>query len=122
MSRALALEPDRNGSGAGLEPDLLELQRLPEDERRAERRMPGERQLRRRREDADPRMAVRLRRQDEDRLGVVHLARQRLHQLVVDLAPIGEHGELVAGQRRVGEDVDDDVAKRQRHELHPATP
>ena len=80
--------------------------------------MPRERQLGRRREDADPRVTVRLGRQHEDGLREVHLARERLHRLVVDVARIREDGELVAGQRRVGEDVGDDVAQCQRHGFH----
>src|SRR2546423_9556538 len=56
-------------------------------------------------------MSVLFGRQDEDRLGEVHLLRELLHQLLVDVPPVGEHGELVAGERLVGEDVGDDVAK-----------
>ena len=78
--------------------------------------MPGERQLDARREDADPRVAARLGRQHEDRLGQVQLARQPLHLLVVELAPVGEDRERVPGQRRVGEDVGDDVPEG-AHEL-----
>ncbi len=60
-------------------------------------------------------MPPRLRRQHEHRLGEVHLARELLHRVGLDVTPVGEDGELVARQRRVGEDVRDDVAKR-RHE------
>ena len=101
---------------AGLEPDLDQLQRPAEHERRAERRVAGERQLDARREDPDPRVAAGLGRQHEDRLGEVHLARERLHLLVVEAARVGEDRELVPGERRVGEDVGDDVAKG-AHEL-----
>ncbi len=51
--RAVALELDRDDTGAGLEPDDDLRERPAEHERRAERRMAGERQLVRRREDAD---------------------------------------------------------------------
>ena len=85
---------------AGLEPELVELQRPAEHERRAEDRMPGERQLERRREDPDPRVPVARRRIDEDRLGEVDLARERLQLLLGNLARVGEDGELVAGERR----------------------
>ena len=52
--------------------------------------------------------------QDEDRLGVVHLACEVLHGVVVQLTAVGEDGELVARQRRVGEHVGDHVTER-RH-------
>ena len=48
---------------------------------------------------------------DEDGLAERHLLRERLKELVGDVACVGEHGELVARERRVGEDVGDDVAK-----------
>ena len=70
--------------------------------------MAGERQLERRREDPDAHVGVSDgRRQDEDGLGEVHLARQRLHRQRVEIAGVGEDGELVAGERDVGEDVGD---------------
>ena len=50
----------------------------------------------------------------ESRLGEADLERERLHRLTVDAAGVGEHRKLVAGERGVGEDVDDDVAER-RH-------
>src|SRR6185437_11662522 len=55
-ARAFALEGDGNHTGLGLEPDLCELERSAEDERRAENGMPGEGQLHLRREDPDPRV------------------------------------------------------------------
>ena len=73
--------------------------------------MSGERQLVAGREDPDPRVPVPLRREHEDGLAEVHLPRERLHLVVVELARVGEDGELVAGQRRVGEHVGDDVAE-----------
>ena len=73
---------------------------------------PGERQLARGREDPDPDVGVlRLRREHEHRLGEVHLLRERLHRQRVEIARVGEDGELVARERRVGEDVGDDVAE-----------
>jgi hypothetical protein len=110
--RALALERDRDDAGAGFELDLAELHRPREHVRGAEHRMAGERQLRRGREDANARMRVVLGREHEDGLGVVHLLRELLHQVVVDVATVGEDGQLVAGQRLVGEDVGNDVAER----------
>jgi len=56
-------------------------------------------------------MVRRTRRQDEDRLGQVHLAREPLHRLVVDLAAVREDGELVAGQSNIGEDVGNDITQ-----------
>src|SRR5437763_464159 len=82
-----------------------------ERERRAERRMAGEGQLLRGREDPHLHVPVRLRRVHERRLRVVHLPREQLEPLLRDLTRVGEDGELVAGQRRVREDVADDVPK-----------
>ena len=62
-------------------------------------------------------MASLLRRVDEDRLGEVHLLRKRLQLLLGDLTRVREDGELVPGQRPVGEDVRDDVAEGR----HPAS-
>jgi hypothetical protein len=55
-------------------------------------------------------VALALLGQHEDRLRVVQLARERLEQLLGDVASVGEHRQLVAGERAVGEDVGDDVA------------
>ncbi len=84
--------------------------------------MPGERHLDARREDPDLRVGVLGRRRvDEDRLREVHLAREPLERLLGELARVGEDGELVARERRVGEDVADDVAEgRHRAESRPA--
>src|SRR5580765_2983166 len=71
--------------------------------------MPGKRQLDGRREDPDPRVATRLGRQHEHGLRQVHLAREPLHLLLAEASPVGEHGERVSDERRVREDVDDDV-------------
>ena len=58
--------------------------------------MAGERQLDRRGEDPDPDVGVvARRRQHEHRLGEVHLAGERLHRRVVEVAPVREDGELV---------------------------
>ena len=73
--------------------------------------MPGERQLERRREDPDPDVALGRRRVDEDRLAELHLARERLELLLGDLARVGEDGDLVPGERHVGEDVGNDVTE-----------
>src|SRR5579862_3572564 len=115
--RAVALETHGNDSRPRLEADLVELERPGEDERRAEDRVAGERELRGGREDPELDVTVPLRRIDEGRLGEVDLARERLELLLGDLAGVGEDRELVPGERDVGEDVGDDVAKR----WHPAT-
>src|SRR5581483_5685147 len=112
--RAVAPEPHGNDARAGLEPDLLQLQRAGEDERRPENRVPGEGQLERRREDPDPHVPLGVGRVDEDGLREVDLAREQLQHLLRDLARVGEHGELVPRERHVGEDVGHDVAER-RH-------
>src|SRR4051794_15785200 len=110
--RAVAVEPDGHHARAGLEPQLVELERAAEDERRPEHRMAREGQLERRCEDAHPRVPVAGRRIHEHGLGEVQLARERLQPLLGDLARVRENGELVARERDVGEDVCDDVAKR----------
>src|SRR5439155_603953 len=80
--RPLALEPHGHNTTPGLEPDLVQLERSAEHERRPERRMAGERHLDPRREDADPRVrSVGRRRIDEDRRRVVHLPCERLQRL-----------------------------------------
>ena len=56
--RPFALELDRHDAGARLEPDHDLRQRPAEHERAAERRVPRERQLARRGEDADPHVRV----------------------------------------------------------------
>jgi hypothetical protein len=48
---------------------------------------------------------------DEDGLRVVHLARDRLQPVLGNLARVGEDGDLVALERRVREDIGDDVAE-----------
>ena len=74
--------------------------------------MAGERELDGRREDPDAHVGVVVRRrEDEHRFGQVRLLRERLHRQLVEVARVGEHGELVAGERHVGEDVADDVAE-----------
>src|SRR5919201_1799920 len=108
---AVPLERYRHYAGTRLEPDLRQLERRREDERRPERRVPRERQLGARGEDPDPSVAALLRLEDEDRLAEVHLARERLEHLLRNLARVGEDRERVPGQRAVGEDVREDVAE-----------
>ena len=74
--------------------------------------MTGERELVPRREDPNPHRPAFPRRQHEDGLGEAELERQRLHRQLVEVAGVGEDGELVAGERGVREDVGDDVAER----------
>src|ERR1043166_4476635 len=73
------IEPHGDGAGEGLEPDLVELQWLRQHERRAERRMTGERKLGARREDPDAGVPVALGRQHEHALREIHLAGEPLH-------------------------------------------
>ena len=96
---------------AGLDAQHSELQRAGENERGAERRMSGKRQLSHRREDPHLHVPVALGRIHERRLGVVQLLREPLQRLLGNLARVGEDRELVPGERRVGEDVADDVAE-----------
>jgi hypothetical protein len=75
--------------------------------------VPGERQLVRRREDPGTVGRTRRRgRQDEDRLREVELARDRLQLLRGQRLGAKHHGQRVAGERPVGEDVDDLVRER----------
>src|SRR6266542_5930478 len=80
--------------------------------------MAREGQLGRGREDPDARGAAGDGRMDEHRLGEVDLARDRLKELDGNVVPVGEDGELVAGQRPIGEHVADHVAKWR----HPGLP
>src|SRR5581483_3991488 len=76
--------------------------------RRPDRRVAGHRQLAIGREDADSHVAPGARgRHHEGRLGEVELARDRLHQRRVEAAGVEHDRQLVAGQRAVGEDVED---------------
>ncbi len=77
-----------------------------EHQRRADRGVPGKRQFGRGREYAQPRGVVGiLRRQHEHGLGEVHLARDPLHPGIVDAVAVGEHGQRIAAEHPVGEDV-----------------
>ena len=69
----------------------------PEHDRRADRRVPGKRQLHARREDAHRRgvpLVVRL--GDEHRFGEVELAGDRLHLVVEQAVAVAHHGERIA--------------------------
>src|SRR5581483_11337580 len=112
---ALAIELDRDDAAARLEPDHLELERRGEDEGSTEDRVPRELDLDPRREDPDPSVRGAGAGIDEDGLGEVDLARELLQALLRDLPGVGEHGELVAGERGVREDIDDVEAEGRRH-------
>src|SRR5215470_82292 len=73
--------------------------------------MAREWQLVERCEDPDACVAAGGGRVHEHGLRIVHLPRDGLQELVGDEARVGEDGELVAGQRRVGEDVGDHVTE-----------
>jgi hypothetical protein len=73
--------------------------------------MTGERKLRHRREDPHLDVPVALRRVDEGRLGEVRLAGEPLELPLGNLPGVREDGELVSGERLVGEHVADDVAE-----------
>ena len=96
---------------AGLDADLTSCSGAGEHERRAEDRDARRTAARRRREDPHANVPVGRGRIDEDRLAEVHLAREPLQHLLGDLARVGEDGELVPGERDVGEDVRDDVTE-----------
>src|SRR6266516_6248191 len=106
----LPLEPDWDDAHAGLQSNLPQLERPRKYEGGAERRMAREWHLGRGREDANARVALAFRLVDEDRLREVHLACDRLEELLRDAASIGEDGQRVSLKRRVREDVRDDVA------------
>ena len=71
--------------------------------------MPGERQLFRNREDADflsfPSFGGGIARQDESRLRKIHLPRDSLHFPIIQAVRVGENGERIPRERRLGEDV-----------------
>jgi hypothetical protein len=68
--------------------------------------VPGEGQLRPRREDADARRVRRVvGRQDEGGLAQVELARERLHVRIRQAGGVGQHGERVAAEAPAGEHV-----------------
>ena len=77
-----------------------------ERERRSDRGVPGRGQLFAGREDPHAHVgALFLRGQHERRLGKIHLLGNRLHRRRVEAAAVEEHGELVAAEQMVGEDV-----------------
>jgi hypothetical protein len=96
-ARLVPLQLDRDDATPGLERDRAELERGAEDEGRAQARVPGEVQLVLGREDADPDRSALPRREDEDRLGQTELESQSLHRHLVEVASVGEDGELVPG-------------------------
>ena len=104
------LERDRDGPGARLQLDDPALERRTEHECGPEDGVPGERHLFLRVEDPHPRGAALLGREHEDGLGEADLERERLHRLAVEPARVREDRELVSRQRRLREDVRDDVA------------
>src|SRR6266481_3225864 len=77
---------------------------------RAQRGMSGEGQLFIHGEDAHAHAALALRgriaRKDERGFGEIHLAGQRLHLLIAESGGIGEHGKLVALERRRGKNIE----------------
>ncbi len=78
-----------------------------EQHRGPDGRVAGERQLPRRGENANARAVARVGRgEDEHGLGVVELARDRLHRRRVELVGVEHHGERVAGKVPVGEHVE----------------
>ena len=80
---------------------------MREQRRRADRGMPGEGQFAARGEDAQRRRIHGVaRRDDEHRFGKIELARDLLHARVVEAVGVEHHRERVAGERRIGEDVE----------------
>src|SRR6266403_5128341 len=79
-------------------------------QRRAERRMPGKRQLFGDSEDADflPFFGFNcgIARKNESCLGKIHLTRDRLHFVITQAARVSENGERITGQRRLGENIE----------------
>ena len=72
--------------------------------------MAGEGEFLGRREDADPGAVRRtLRRQHEYGLGEIELGGNGKHLRVVQTLRVEDDGKLVAGQRGVGEDVEDGI-------------
>ena len=95
----------------GIVPSVVAMPLARQTDRRADRRMPGEGKLLRRRQDADARGMRRVfRREHEDRLRQIELARDRLHRRVIETVRIEHDGERISRERAIGEDVEDFVA------------
>src|SRR5262249_54797141 len=105
----LALELQQDHALTRLEAYLVAAVTLDDEEGSAEDRVPREGQLRQGREDPHARVAAILGREQEHSFGEIQLTRDPLHLLVGERLPVREHAELVALERRVGEDVDDVV-------------
>ena len=90
--------------------ERTELARRRQNEGRADVRVARERDLDRGREDAHAPRVPGLGRQHERRLGEVELARDLLHPGVRDAARVRQHGERIAAERGVREDVAVQVA------------
>src|SRR5262249_34033075 len=103
------IELQRDQSVPRLEVHLVPFEVLTDEEGRPEDRVPRERQLRHGREDPHARVAAILGREQEHRFREIELAPDPLHLLAGERLPVREHAELVALERRVGEDVDDVV-------------
>jgi hypothetical protein len=90
-------KPTNSGSAAGVQPRVAAPQR----------RVSCEGQLPLQREDADPVIGFRRRRGEEERgLREVEPARDPLHRLGGEIVGVEDDGEGVAGERRLGEHVD----------------
>jgi hypothetical protein len=88
---------------------------MSEQRRRSNRWMAGERQFSRRREDPEAcRIGGSPRIEDEYGFGQVELGRDRLHGGIVEAFGVEHDGERIAGERRLGEDVERKEPPRHR--------
>ena len=108
------MQADRYETRARLEGHGVAVERVPDDERGAENRMAGERQLGAGCEDPDANISALRRREKEDGLGDIQLASEALHLRGAERSAVDEHAELVALQRFAREDVANDVRMKCR--------
>jgi hypothetical protein len=116
---AVTRQRHRHDAGRAADTDRLRTGALADDERRAEQRMAGERQLDGRGEDPRVHIGLLVAGEQEHRLGQVQLARDALHGARVQAGPVEEHRDRVALQRGVGEHVGDHIVA---HDLTPPAP
>src|SRR5690348_3989707 len=105
----------RNFSDIQIEPDFVVASEAMQKVRGTERWMSGERKFFLRSENTHSRSLAsfffQLSRKNESCFRQIHLACDGLHLLRRKSARVSDHGELIAFERTIGEDVHEDVGK-----------